>query len=83
MFEIVEIIGAIATFIAIYAVWLNTKANKSSFLLFMVSNALIGGLHLYDGRMSLMAGDAVFFGLAFVGYNRWSRQEKLKEGKNL
>jgi nicotinamide riboside transporter PnuC len=71
-----ELIGTITTVIAVYGAWLNNRANKVCFLLWIISNTLSGGLHFHDGRFSLVVRDMIFLILAVLGYLKWSKTEK-------
>ena len=85
MFEnpVFESLGLITTIIAVYGAHLNNKTNKVCFLLWMVSNILSGGLHIYMNGYGLLLRDVVFFGLAIAGYRRWSRMGKQPVGKGV
>jgi nicotinamide riboside transporter PnuC len=78
-----EIIGSIATAIAIIGVVLNNYRNRVCFCLWLVSNSLTFGIHCHAQIWSLAARDIVFLALACHGWFRWKTQEasKAREGR--
>jgi len=70
----IEIIGLVAGCLAVCGVVLNNRRLRACFLLWMISNALTGGLHLYSGLWKLSARDVVFFVLAIEGWVRWGKK---------
>ena len=75
----IELIGYISAVIAIYGVWLNNHKNALCFRLWLFSNSLSIGIHLYAGIYSLALRDLVFLGLAIHGLIKW-KQKELKDG---
>lgn len=73
-----ELIGWIATAVAVTGVVLNNHHNRWCFALWWVSNAMSAGLHLQAGMWSLTGRDLIFLALAIYGFIAWSRKEKLK-----
>ena len=71
----IEIIGLVAGCLAVCGVVLNNRRLRACFLLWMISNALTGGLHLYSDLWTLAARDVVFFVLAIEGWVRWGKKE--------
>lgn len=67
----IEMIGAIATTIAIAGVLLNNYRRRSCFLLWIFSNTFTLIIHAYIGVWSLAARDVVFLVLAVHGLYAW------------
>ena len=67
----IELIGSIATVIAIIGVIANNRKLRWCFLLWMISNAMSLIIHFDAGIWSLVARDAVFLVLAVEGYCKW------------
>ena len=74
----IEIIGTIATILAVGGVLMNNRRLRVCFLIWMVSNALTAGIHAHSGIWSLLARDAIFFVLAIEGWIRWGKSQKTK-----
>lgn len=72
-----EIIGGIATVIAIVGVILNNHRLAACFYVWLVSNAISAGLHLNAGMYALAGRDVIFFGLAIHGLTVWTTKKKL------
>ena len=68
-----EILGTIATLLAITGVLLNNRRMIACFYVWMVSNLITAGLHCEAGMVSLMVRDVVFFALAIDGAIRWRK----------
>jgi len=68
-----EIIGIIATILAVVGVITNNRRLRVCFLLWLISNALTGGIHAQAGIWSLVARDSIFFVLAIEGWFKWGR----------
>jgi len=73
--NIIEIIGMLATILAVVGVLTNNRRIRVCFLLWMVSNALTGAIHAYAGIWSLLIRDVIFFVLAIEGWFKWGRNE--------
>jgi nicotinamide riboside transporter PnuC len=71
----IELIGTIATALAIAGVILNNRRLRWCFLLWMVSNSLTLGIHAQTGVWSLVVRDAVFLVLAIEGWIKWGRNK--------
>ena len=76
----IELIGIIATVLAVVGVLANNRRLRVCFLVWMVSNFLTGAIHantLYYqfDIWPLLLRDVVFFGLAIEGWVRWGKQE--------
>ncbi len=67
----IEIIGIIATIVAVGGVVLNNRKYRWCFVLWMVSNSLSCLIHLQTGPWSLVGRDLIFLVLAVEGYYRW------------
>ena len=72
----VEIIGTIITIIAVSGVLLNNHRRRECFYLWLVSNALSAGVHLYAGMYALTVRDTIFFCLAIHGLIYWRNAER-------
>ncbi len=68
---ILEILGTIATIIAVAGVVLNNHKCRWCFVLWMMSNTLFVVVHVIIGVWSLMVRDIIFLGLAVHGYWLW------------
>ena len=68
-----ELVGIIATMIAVAGVWLNNHKLRACFYLWLVSNTLSAGIHLYLCCYSLFCRDVIFLVLALHGLRKWSR----------
>ena len=71
----IEIIGTIATVIAIVGVVANNRKLRWCFLLWFFSNALCLYIHVSAGIWSLAGRDAIFVILAVEGYILWGKNE--------
>ncbi len=75
----IELIGVVASVLAVVGVVLNNRRMICCFYLWMVSNSLSLGLHVYAAVgcgaevWSLVARDAVFLVLAFHGLKSWGK----------
>jgi len=69
-----ELIGSIATVLAIIGVVGNNRRLRWCFLLWMVSNSLTLVIHAQTGVWSLVVRDAVFLVLAVEGWHRWGKK---------
>lgn len=72
----IEIIGTIATVLAVIGVLANNRRLRWCFLAWMVSNSLTLGIHVYTAIWSLVARDLIFLILAFEGWIKWGRKCK-------
>ena len=66
-----ELIGIVATILAIAGVLTNNRRLRVCFLIWIVSNALTAGIHAHAGIWSLCARDVIFFVLAIEGWVKW------------
>ncbi len=70
----IEVIGIIATILAVTGVLTNNRRLRVCFLVWMVSNALTAGIHAHSGIWSLLVRDMIFFVLAIEGWIKWGRK---------
>lgn len=71
-----EILGSIATVLAITGVVFNNRRLIWCFPIWMVSNAISAYLHADAGLVSLLVRDCVFMVLAVDGWWRWGKAHK-------
>jgi nicotinamide riboside transporter PnuC len=76
--KMIEIIGIIATILAITGVILNNRRLRVCFILWLVSNSLTLVIHAQTDVWSLVARDAVFLVLAVEGWIRWGNPSHLR-----
>jgi len=76
----VEILGTIATMLAVLGVVFNNHKLIACFYLWLLSNAITAGIHLDAGIYSLLIRDLIFFGLAIEGIYRWRKKPFEKQG---
>jgi nicotinamide riboside transporter PnuC len=69
-----EIIGLVATVLAVIGVIANNRRLRVCFLLWLASNALTAGIHAHAEIWSLLLRDTVFFILAIEGWIKWGRK---------
>lgn len=68
--------------IAIAGVILNNNHRKSCFYLWILSNAVFGGMHIFLQCYSLAGRDFVFLILACHGLYKWSKYQQFFKEKN-
>lgn len=66
-----ELVGIVATVLAILGVVLNNRRLRNCFLLWLLSNSMTAAIHAYAGIWSLFARDVVFLILAVEGWYKW------------
>ena len=71
-----EIIGTIATVLAIIGVLANNRRKRICFAIWICSNTLTLIIHAQTGIWSLLVRDAIFLILAVEGWVRWGRRDK-------
>jgi len=71
MTNFIDIAGWTATAVALTGVWMNNRRRRACFVLWMVSNALMLGIHALSGLWPLAARDGAFFLLAIHGWRLW------------
>ena len=72
--KLTELIGMIATVLAIVGVMLNNRMDSRCFIAWLFSNAICGWMHWHAKMYSLLVRDAVFFILAIYGLYAWSQK---------
>lgn len=70
----IELIGTISLIISVSGVILNNYKLRLCFVVWLISNLLSAGLHLYTGLYSLMVRDLIFFVLAIHGFWKWGKK---------
>ena len=70
----IELIGTVATILAITGVVLNNRRIRWCFVIWICSNTLTLIIHAQTGVWSLVVRDAVFLVLAVEGWIRWGKQ---------
>ena len=70
----IEIVGTIATVLAIVGVLANNRRLRWCFLVWMVSNALSLIIHAQMDVWSFVGRDTVFLILAIDGWFKWGRK---------
>ena len=73
-----ELIGIIATILAVTGVITNNRRLRVCFLIWLVSNTLMLGIHAYSGIWSLVGRDIIFIILAIEGWKKWGKSPKTK-----
>lgn len=66
-----EVVGTIATVIAVFGVVLNNRRMRVCFLVWLVSNALSCAIHVSAALWALAIRDAIFLVLAVEGWLLW------------
>lgn len=69
-----EIIGTIATILAISGVLANNRRLRWCFIIWGASNSLSLVIHVYTPIWSLVVRDAIFLILAFEGWKKWGKK---------
>lgn len=69
-----EIVGIIATILAVGGVVLNNRKMAACFYLWIISNILSAYIHWSSNTNSLMVRDLIFLVLAIEGISRWSQK---------
>lgn len=76
----VEVLGTIATALAIGGVILNNRKIIFCFYLWLVSNFITAMIHYNAGIFSLLIRDLIFLVLATEGIYRWRKKHNEKQG---
>ena len=71
----IELIGTIATILAIAGAKLANHKLRICFALWLVSNSLTLIIHVHVGVWSLVARDAIFLILAVEGWVKWGKRK--------
>jgi hypothetical protein len=77
-----ELLGVFVTVIAVAGVMLNNNHNKLCFKLWLISNSLSAGMHIYLLCYSLFFRDVIFIYLAWQGLKKWSKFQQFFKEKN-
>ncbi len=72
----IELLGTIATVIAITGVVLNNHLCIYCFPLWILSNGLTAWIHWRTGIVSLLGRDLIFLALAVMGWWQWARKRR-------
>ena len=70
----IEIIGIIATVLAVVGVLANNRRLRWCFIIWIFSNALSLAIHVDAAIWSLAVRDAVFLVLAVEGWVKWGKK---------
>jgi nicotinamide riboside transporter PnuC len=73
----IEAIGWVITVIAVWGVVLNNQRRRECFYLWLVSNGLSAGVHLWAGMWAMATRDAIFFSLAIMGLRAWRQHDSI------
>ncbi|HUV64216.1 MAG TPA: nicotinamide mononucleotide transporter [Sedimentisphaerales bacterium] len=71
-----EIIGTIATILAVTGVVCNNRRLRACFVIWLASNSMSCYLHVGAGLWSLAVRDGIFMVLAVEGWLIWTREKK-------
>lgn len=69
----IELMGTLATILAVTGVLANNRRLRWCFILWIVSNGLSAGIHADAGIWSLFGRDVIFFVLAIEGWIIWGK----------
>jgi nicotinamide riboside transporter PnuC len=70
-----ELLGSIATVLAVGGCILNNRRRRVCFIAWMVSNCICVWLHFDAGLWSLMVRDVIFSILAVEGWFLWNKRK--------
>ncbi len=79
----IELIGTVATIVALVGAWLNNRLLVSCFYCWIFSNLLSAGIHIYLGTWSLAIRDLAFLVMAVAGPYQWKRSKIQPEVKRV
>lgn len=71
----IELVGTIATIVAIAGVALNNRRLRACFILWIFSNLMTLAIHAHAGIWSLAVRDMVFLVLAVEGWVLWKKKD--------
>ncbi len=71
----IELLGLIATVIAVVGVVANNRRSRVCFCFWLLSNGMTAAIHAHAGIWSLFARDVIFMALAVEGLFLWSRRK--------
>lgn len=69
-----EIVGVFVLILGVAGVLLNNRKLRVCFILWMVSNILSAGIHVWLGPWTLVLRDMTFLILSIEGYILWGRK---------
>jgi nicotinamide riboside transporter PnuC len=69
----IETLGTIAGILAVAGVILNNHKLIGCFYIWLISNGITAGIHIYAGLWSLAARDFIFILLAVHGIYKWRK----------
>ena len=72
----IEVIGTVATILAVTGVVANNRRLRWCFLLWMASNSLTLAIHAHAAIWSLAARDLIFLILAIEGWIMWGKNNE-------
>jgi nicotinamide riboside transporter PnuC len=72
---VIELLGGIATAIAIIGVILNNRRARFCFVFWITSNILTFGIHAHVALWSLAMRDIIFLILTIEGFYLWKKKE--------
>lgn len=70
----IELVGLLATALAIVGVVANNRRKRVCFVLWLFSNAMTLAIHVHAGIWSLAVRDAIFLVLAVEGLILWRKK---------
>lgn len=76
MCGMIELLGTIATVLAVSGVLLNNRHKIDCFKLWIVSNMLSAIIHWHTATWSLMIRDMIFVALAVEGIVLWRKKKR-------
>ena len=71
----IQRISIIAKALAVAGVLCNNHRKRVCFIIWMVSNSMAIGIHIYAGLYGMALGDAVFLVLAVQGWILWGSKK--------
>lgn len=74
-----EVVGGVATAVAVAGVVLNNRRRWQCFVLWLASNAATLAIHVSAGLWALAVRDGIFLVLAVEGLLLWRRKAKDQE----
>lgn len=70
------ILGIVCCVLSISGVILNNRQIRHCFTIWLVSNSISAGLHIYAGMWALAVRDVAFLLLAVEGFVLWKNKER-------
>ena len=72
----IELIGIIATILAVTGTVANNRRLRWCFLVWAVSNSISLAIHVHDTRWCFVLRDAIFIVLAVEGWRMWKLKKR-------